>query len=169
MLRESGRISFRKGLKQKVVPSDTAIASIVEHNDQGTNKIFASYGTSIYRIDFTSPNAAFPSSGADVKHTVTGSSGKWQFIEFNRRLTCIHEGIVPQRYDGSQGSGSKWAAFDNAHRPSGVTSGEFKPSCGMGFYGRMWVGGVAEEKDVLYYSTLLDACLLYTSPSPRDS
>ena len=48
MLRESGRISFRKGLKQKVVPSDTAIASIVEHNDQGTNKIFASYGTSIY-------------------------------------------------------------------------------------------------------------------------
>ena len=157
VIRESGRIAFRKGLKQKVTPSGTAIASLVEHNDNGTNKIFASHGTSIYTIDFTAPNAAFPSSGADVKHTVSGSSGNWQFIEFNRRLTCIHEGIVPQRYDGSQGSGSKWAAFDNAHRPSGVTSGEFKPSCGMGFYGRMWVGGVAEEKDVLYYSTLLDA------------
>ena len=51
VLRESGRISFRKGLKQKVVPSDTAIASITEHNDQGTNKIFASYGTSIYTVD----------------------------------------------------------------------------------------------------------------------
>jgi len=59
MLRESGRISFRKGLKQKVVPSGTAIGSITEHNDQGTNKIFASYGTSIYTIDFTAPNAAF--------------------------------------------------------------------------------------------------------------
>ena len=157
VIRESGRIAFRKGFKQKVTPSGTAIASLVEHNDNGTNKIFASHGTSIYTMDFTSPNSAFPSSGADVKHTVSSSTGAWQFINFNRRLTCIHEDIVPQRYDGSLGSGSKWAAFDNSHRPSGVTSGEFKPSCGMGFYGRMWVGGVAEEKDVLYYSTLLDA------------
>jgi len=30
VLRESGRISFRKGLKQKVVPTGTAIASLVE-------------------------------------------------------------------------------------------------------------------------------------------
>ena len=157
VIRESGRIAFRKGLKQKVAPSGTAIGSMIEHNDQGTNKVFASHGTSIYTVDFTTPNAAFPSSGADVKHTVGSSTGAWQFIEFNRRLTCIHENIVPQRYDGSQGTNSKWAAFDNAHRPAGVSSGEFKPSCGMGFYGRMWVGGVAEEKDVLYYSTLLDS------------
>jgi hypothetical protein len=157
VIRESGRIAFRKGLKQKVTPSGTKIGSIVEHNDNGTNKVFASHGTSIYTIDFTAPNAAFPSSGADVKHTVSGSTSDWQFINFNNRLTCIHAGIVPQRYDGSQGSGSKWAAFDNAHRPSSVTSAEFKPSCGMGFYGRMWVGGVAESKDVLYYSSLLDA------------
>ena len=86
MLRESGRISFRKGLKQKVVPTGTAIGSMVEHNDSGTNKIFASYGTSIYTIDFTAPNAAFPSSGADVKHTVGSSTGDWQFINFNERL-----------------------------------------------------------------------------------
>ena len=84
VIRESGRIAFRKGLKQKVTPSGTAIASLVEHNDGGTNKIFASHGTSIYTIDFTAPNAAFPSSGADVKHTVSSSTGKWQFIEFNR-------------------------------------------------------------------------------------
>ena len=155
VIRESGRIAFRKGLKQKVAPSGTAIGSLIEHNDQGTNKVFASYGTSIYTVDFTDTDAAFPSSGASVKHTVSNSTGKWQFIEFNRRLTCIHENIVPQRYDGSQST--KWAAFDNAHRPAGVSSGEFKPSCGMGFYGRMWLGGVAEEKDVLYYSTLLDA------------
>jgi len=155
MLRESGRISFRKGLKQKVVPTGTAIASLVEHNDQGTNKIFASYGTSIYTIDFTSPNAAFPASGADVKHTVSGSSGDWQFVNFNNRLHCFHEGIVPQRYDGALGSGSKWAAFDNSTKPSGVT--DFDPSCGMGYYGRMFVGGVTEEKDVVHYSVLLDS------------
>jgi len=157
VLAESGRIAFRKGLKQKVAPSGTAIGSLIEHNDQGTNKIFASYGTSIYTVDFTDTDAAFPSSGADVKHTVSNSTGKWQFINFNNRLTCIHESIVPQRYDGSQSSGSKWAAFDNAHRPSSVSSNQFKPSCGAGFYGRMWVGGVAESKDVLYYSSLLDA------------
>jgi hypothetical protein len=157
VLRESGRISFRKGLKQKVVPSDTAIGSIVEHNDQGTNKIFASHGTSIYTIDFTTPNTAFPSSGADVKHTVANSTSDWQFVNFNDRLHCFHTGIVPQRYDGALGSGSKWAAFDNATRPATVTTAEFKPSCATGFYGRMWVGGVEEEKDVIHYSALLDS------------
>jgi len=110
VLRESGRISFRKGFKQKVVPSGTAIGSLIEHNDQGTNKIFASHGTSIYTIDFTSPNAAFPSSGADVKHTVSGSSGDWQFVNFNDRLHCFHAGVSPQRYDGSLGSNVKWSA-----------------------------------------------------------
>ena len=90
MIRESGRISFRKGFKQKVVPAGTAIGSMVEHNDSGTNKIFASHGTSIYTVDFSSPDAAFPSSGADVKHTVANSTGNWQFINFNERLHCFH-------------------------------------------------------------------------------
>ena len=157
VLRESGRISLRKGFKQKIAPSGVAIASITEHNDQGTNKIFASHGTSIYTVDFTTPAGAFPSSGADVKHTVSNTDGNWQFVNFNDRMSCVHEGVVPQRYDGSQGSGSKWAAFDNAHRPATVSSGEFKPSCAAGFYGRLWVGGVAEERDVLHYSTLLDS------------
>jgi hypothetical protein len=84
---------------------------MVEHNDAGTNKIFASHGTSIYTVDFTSPNAAFPSSGADVKHTVANSTGNWQFINFNERLHCFHAGIVPQRYDGALSAGSRWAAF----------------------------------------------------------
>jgi len=153
VLRESGRISFRKGLKQKVVPSDTAIASLVEHNDQGTNKIFASYGTSIYTIDFTSPNAAFPTGDDDTKHTVANSSGDWQFINFNDRLHCFHAGVVPQRYDGSLGSGVKWIA--HATDPASIVT-LFDPSCGMGYYGRIWAGGVAEAKDVVYYSNLLD-------------
>ena len=153
VLRESGRISFRKGFKQKVVPTGTAIASMVEHNDQGTNKIFASHGTSIYTIDFTSPNAAFPSSGDDVKRTVSGTTGDWQFVNFNDRLHCFHTGVIPQRYDGSLGSGSKWTA--HATDPASITT-LFDPSCGMGYYGRIWCGGVAEAKDVVYYSNLLD-------------
>ena len=153
VLRESGRISFRKGFKQKVVPTGTAIGSMVEHNDQGTNKIFASHGTSIYTIDFTSPNAAFPSSGADVKHTVGNTTADWQFVNFNNRLHCFHTGVIPQRYDGSLSSGAKWTA--HATDPASITT-LFDPSCGMGFYGRLWVGGVTESKDVVYWSNLLD-------------
>ncbi len=153
VLRESGRIAFRKGLKQKVAPSDTAIGSMVEHNDQGTNKIFASYGTSIYTVDFTSPASAFPSSGDDVKHTVADTTGDWQFVNFNDRLHCFHTGVIPQRYDGSLGADSKWTA--HATDPASI-SALFDPSCGMGYYGRIWAGGVAEAKDVVYYSNLLD-------------
>ena len=153
VLRESGRIAFRKGLKQKVAPSDTAIGSMVEHNDQGTNKIFASYGTSIYTVDFTSPATAFPSSGDDVKHTVADTTGDWQFVNFNDRLHCFHTGVIPQRYDGSLGVDSKWTA--HATDPASISS-LFDPSCGMGYYGRIWAGGVAEAKDVVYYSNLLD-------------
>ena len=153
VLRESGRISFRKGLKQKVVPSGTAIGSMIEHNDQGTNKIFASHGTSIYTIDFTSPDAAFPTGDDDTKHTVANSSGDWQFVNFNDRLHCFHAGVVPQRYDGSLGSGSKWTA--HATDPASIST-LFDPLCGMGYYGRIWCGGVAEANDVVYYSNLLD-------------
>ena len=254
VLRESGRISFRKGLKQKVVPSGTAIGSMIEHNDQGTNKIFASHGTSIYTIDFTTPNAAFPSSGADVKRTVANSSGNWQFVNFNDRLHCFHAGVVPQRYAGASDALERWSSYYKATAindgsgidasvttitadstlgfpqegkikiddeiisytgktpttftgcgrganstsaaahddddviimatlPASITT-LFDPSCGMGYYGRIWCGGVAEAKDVVYYSNLLDGddwtggdtglidlskvCLLYTSPSPRD-
>ena len=225
VLRESGRISFRKGLKQKVVPSDTAIGSLVEHNDQGTNKIFASYGTAIYTMDFTAPNAAFQTANIDVRHIVSGSSGAWQFVNFNDRLHCFHAGIVPQRYDGSSDALEKWSSYykataindgsgindsvttitadstlgfppsgkikigseiisytgktpttftgcgrgandttEAAHLddaaiimatlPASVTT--FDPSCGMGYYGRIWCGGITESKDVVYYSNLLD-------------
>lgn len=152
VLRESGRISFRKGLKQQVLKTSAKIGSLTEHNDQGTNKIFAASGTSIYTIDFTTPDTAFPSSGADVKRTVSGAGSDWQFVNFNKRLHCFQTGVVPQRYDGSLGSGSKWTA--HATQPATITT--FDPSCGMGFYGRVWVGGVSEEKSVVFHSNLLD-------------
>ena len=38
VIRESGRIALRKGFKQKVYPSGTAIGSLIEHNDGGTKK-----------------------------------------------------------------------------------------------------------------------------------
>ena len=225
VIRESGRIAFRKGLKQKVAPSGTAIGSLIEHKDQGTNKIFASYGTSIYTVDFTDTDAAFPSSGANVKRTVANSTGDWQFVNFNDRLHCFHAGVSPQRYDGSSDTGERWSAHYNATAlngaindsvttmtvdstvgfppngrviiesevisytgitattftgltrsattpaaaahadnlavvtataPAGVPADGFNPSCGMGYYGRLWCGGVASAPDIVYWSNLLD-------------
>ena len=113
--RESGRISFRKGFKQKVVPSGTAIGSMVEHKEtDGTNKIFASHGTSIYTVDFSTPQTAFPSSGANVKRTVANSTGNWQFVNFNNRLHCFHSGVAPQRYDSAQPTGERWSSHVNS-------------------------------------------------------
>jgi len=225
VLRESGRISFRKGFKQKVVPTGTAIGSMVEHKESdGTNKIFASFGTSIYTVDFTAPNAAF-ASGANIKRTVTDSTGDWQFVNFNNRLHCFHAGVVPQRYDGASDTGERWSAHFNStliNNSSNITNSAttiivdstvgfppigqiiiesevlsytsitattfvgltrgvgssdaaahndnvavktygipptvtvFDPSCGMGYYGRLWCGGVTESKDVVYWSNLLD-------------
>ena len=198
---------------------------MVEHNDEGTDKIFASYGTSIYTIDFTNPNAAFQTSTIDVRHTVSGSSGDWQFVNFNDRLHCFHSGVVPQRYSGASDALERWSSYykataindgsgindsvttitvdstlgfpqegkikigteiisytgktpttftgcgrgandttEAAHLddaavimatlPASVTT--FDPSCGMGYYGRIWCGGITESKDVVYYSNLLD-------------
>ena len=225
VLRESGRISFRNGFKQKVVPTGTAIGSMIEHKESdGTNKIFASFGTSIYTVDFTAPNAAF-ASGANIKRTVTDSTGDWQFVNFNNRLHCFHAGVVPQRYDGASDTGERWSAHFNStliNNSSNITNNAttiivdstvgfppigqiiidsevlsytsitattfvgltrgvgstsaathndnvavktygipvtvttFNPSCGMGYYGRLWCGGVTEAKDVVYWSNLLD-------------
>jgi len=109
VIKESGRLSIRKGLQQATTPTGAKIGSMTEHNDGGTNKIFASHGNSIYTVDFTNPNAAFPASGLDVKHTVSGTTADWQFINFNKRLHCLHEGSVPQRYDGSAATDEKWS------------------------------------------------------------
>jgi hypothetical protein len=141
VIRESGRISSRKGLKQNILKTSAKIGSMVEYNDSGTNKVFASVGTSIYTIAFTSPDSAFTSA-----HTVSGSTSDWQFVNFNNKLYGFQNGVVPVEY-----SSSSWSNPTN--KPSGVTT--FDPSCGTGYYGRLWVGGVTENNDVMYYSDTL--------------
>jgi len=140
VIRESGRISSRKGLKQNILKTSAKIGSMVEYNDSGTNKVFASVGTSIYTIAFSSPDSAFTSA-----HTVSGSTSDWQFVNFNNKLYGFQNGVVPVEYS------SGWSNFTK--KPSGVST--FDPSCGMGYYGRLWVGGVTENNDVLYYSDTL--------------
>ena len=57
--------------------------------------------------------------------------------------------------DYHSGSWAKLKDVTGYSAPPGVTT--FDPSCMLGFYGRMWAGGITEENDVLYYSKLIDA------------
>ena len=44
--------------------------------------------------------------------------------------------------------------------PEGVSN--FTPTCSLGYYGRLWVGGITEEKDIIHYSALLDESTWWT-------
>ena len=145
VLRESGRISFRKGLKQNVLKTSAKIGAIGEN---GAGVVVAAVGTNMYTVDFSTPDT--PWTGA---FATGGSASDWQIIDFNRELYCVQEGHTPIELDGTT-----WTALPSTSgyaAPASVTT--FDPSCGMGFYGRLWVGGITEEKDVVYYSDLLNA------------
>ena len=43
VIKESGRLSIRKGLQQATTPTGAKIGSMTEHNDGGTNKIFVKF------------------------------------------------------------------------------------------------------------------------------
>jgi len=143
VLRESGRISFRKGLKQNVLANTDGASSAplkIGAIAAVGSTTFASVGTKIYTVDFTSPDTPWTSS------FTAGTASDWQFVNFNTGLYGFQAGNPPIKY-----TSSAWAVPTT--KPAGV--GTFDPSCGMGYYGRNWVGGVAEEKDVMYYTDTL--------------
>jgi hypothetical protein len=145
VLRESGRISFRKGVKQNILKTTAKIGAIGETS---TGVVVAAVGTNMYTVDFTAPNSPWTAA-----YATGGSASDWQMIDFNRELYCVQSGHIPIELDGTT-----WAALpatSGYNAPAGVTT--FNPSCGMGFYGRLWVGGITEEKDVVYYSDTLNA------------
>ena len=149
VLRESGRISFRKGLKQKVLKTTAKIGAISEIDD--TDVILAAVGTNMYTVDFTTPDTPWTLSFA-----TGGSASDWQMIPFNNEMYCVQSGHAIIEYDDS-GTSPFWTLLTGTtgySAPTGVTT--FDPSCGIGFYGRLWFGGITEEPDVVYYSDTLN-------------
>ena len=149
VLRESGRISFRKGLKQNVLKTTAKIGAISEIDDTGV--ILAAVGTNMYTVDFTTPDAPWT-----LAFATGGSASDWQMIPFNNEMYCVQSGHAVIEYDDS-GTSPFWTLLTGTagySAPAGVTT--FNPSCGMGFYGRLWFGGITEEPDVVYYSDTLN-------------
>ena len=153
VLRESGRISFRKGLKQNILAntfgaSSAALSIGAITENKGNGATLAAVGGNMYTVDFTSPSTPWTSS-----FSTGASTSDWQMIGFNNETYCVQSGAIPVEYD----SGT-WTVLTSASgytAPAGVTT--FNPRCGMGYYGRLWVGGISEEKDVVYYSDTLNA------------
>jgi hypothetical protein len=159
VFRESGRITFRKGLKQLVAGTSDEVGSLIEHKVGTTNKIFASVGAVIYTVDFGTPGAAFTN-----PFTANGTDSNWQFVNFNKQLFGFQGSHKPVNYNDSEST--KWDEIEDrtgAVTPSGITT--FDPSCGMGYYGRLWVGGITEEKDVVHYSDTLIPTTWYNDTS----
>ena len=148
---EGGKITFRKGLKQGTlqVPGGGTIGAMIEHYDGSTMKHFAASGADIYELDLSDKDDAFPIA---TKYTSAISTSDWQFININNEVLALQSGAEFLHYES--GAWDLISADTAYHHPNGVTV--FDPSCGLGYYGRAWVGGISEENDVLYYSSLLD-------------
>jgi hypothetical protein len=145
---EGGKVTFRKGLKQMSLNGGAKIGSMVEHYNGTVNKIFGAVSGNIYELDLTDKDLVFTN-----VYATGGSVSDWQFQNFNNELIAFQSGLDILHYESSSWGKIKDDASYTA--PAGVTT--FDPSCGLGYYGRVWAGGITEEKDVLYYSDLLDA------------
>ena len=158
VIRESGKIGFRKGLKQQVLKHSSAkpIGAIIEHTynvgTTATTKTLCAVDNKLFTVNLNDPSAsAFVDSG------LTGITGDdWQMVEFNNQAFAFQEGEDPVRYN--QGTWEKIKDIAGYVAPKDKDNNvisSFKPSCSMGHYGRLWVGGTSTEKDVLRYSDTL--------------
>ena len=144
---EGGKVAFRKGLKQGTLTGGAKVGSIAEHYDGTNHLLFAATVGNIYTLDLTDKDNAWTAAFA------TGAStSDWQFSNFNNQLFAAQYDEDLLHYaSGSWGLAKNDSGYQ---APAGVTT--FDPSTVLGFYGRLWAGGITEENDVLYYSKLLD-------------
>lgn len=138
---EGGRVTFRKGLKQRTLAEGNPIAALIEHKP--TNKIFGAANGTVYEVDLSDKDNAF------INSFTTGSStSDWQFKNFDDDVYGFQYDVDPIVYNGTS-----WSLLKNVSgyiAPTGLT--DFQPSCGVGHYGRLWAGGDPADKNVLYYS-----------------
>jgi len=144
VLREGDRITTRKGLKQQVLAGSGKVGALAEckHN----SSIIAAIGSYLYVVDLDTPDVPWTAG-----FSTSATSSDWEMVHFNNDTYCLQAGQIPVEHKTSA-----FALLTNTAgyvAPADVTT--FDPSCGTGYYGRLWVGGITEENDVLYYSDTL--------------
>jgi len=152
ILDEQGRISSRKGIQQVTTSiSGEVVQSIVEYRaPSGIYTLFCGTDGDIYKVNTSnSPYTLDAQTRTGTPQTIT--SGHWQWVNFNEKLYGVQNGHTPVYY-----SGTAWTDLvdlGSYNPPSGITT--FDPSCVLGEYGRLWVGGMTEKNNVIYYSDTL--------------
>ena len=157
MLDDRGRITTRKGIKQitDTIGLSSSNSYIVKslgefRNATGSATIFAGSNDKIYKLNTSNtPNTLDEQTFTGTPQTLT--DGNWEFCNFNDRFYAVQSSHKPIYYDGTN-----WMDLEDASgfsAPSGVTT--FNPSCCVGGFGRLWVGGISEANDVVYYSDTL--------------
>lgn len=154
ILSEGGQISFRKGLKQKVLATSGEVKGLVESEE--LEKVFAAVedddgNAYMYEVNFATPDTPWTN-----QFDTTAATADWQMFEWNSDIWCFQDNTAPVTYDSSATTWSLQTAVTGFQKPTSVSSNAaFQPSCGMGYYGRLWVGGIPETPDTIYYSDLL--------------
>jgi len=144
---EGGRITFRKGLYQKTDAESNGNHIGALYEDAATGTIYGAAGQYMYEIDLSDPDNAFINS-----FDTTASDDDWHFTEIEAGLVAVQTGEGPLIL-----TSSTWDFMINDagySAPAGVAV--FDPSCALGAFGRLWVGGVSESNNVLYYSKFED-------------
>jgi hypothetical protein len=154
LFQEGGQITFRKGLKQKVLATSGEVHGLVESEE--LDKIFAAIedddgNAYMYELDFSSPDTPWTN-----QFDTTAATADFQLFEWNGDIWGFQDNNAPITYDSSATTWSLQTAITGFQKPTSVSSNAaFQPSCGMGYYGRLWVGGIPETPDTIYYSDLL--------------
>ena len=144
---EGGRVTFRKGLKQRTLAVSKPIGALIEHKI--TEKLFCAYNGTIAEVNLTTPDNAFSN-----PYTTGATDSHWQFVEYDDDIYGFQYNAKPVVYTNGVVTNpwTKVEEISGYSNPSGLST--FKPSCGLGQYGRMWAGGNVTDKNVLYYSEL---------------
>ena len=157
MLDDRGRITSRQGIKQlsTTIGSASSNSDIVKSlgeyiNTSGSSKIFAGANDKIYLLNTGNlPNTLDEQTFTGTPQTLT--DGNWEFCNFNDKFYGVQASHLPIYYDGTD-----WMDLEDASgfsKPGTVTT--FNPTCCTGNFGRLWVAGVAEANDVVYFSDTL--------------
>jgi len=157
MLDDEGRLTSRRGIKQisdLIGPStsnDYIIKSLGEfRSTTGSSTIFAGSKDKIYKLNkANSPFTLDAQTFTGTPQTIT--DGNWEFCNFNNKFYGVQSGHKPIYFDGTD-----WMDLEDASGYSGPSSvADFKPSCCLGAFGRLWTGNIGESRDVVYYSDTL--------------
>ena len=89
ILSEGGQISFRKGLKQKVLATSGDVKGLVESEE--LDKVFAAVEDTdgnayMYEVDFATPDTPWTN-----QFDTTSATADWQMFEWNSDIWCFQE------------------------------------------------------------------------------